>query len=88
MKCEVCQHQFCWSCLGEYYGYKHSLADNGAVCGQRKFIFYAIYAVLGIFLYIKVLLCLQQIMVYLTISGWLSDSKVESLSVIGVLLSG
>ena len=71
MKCEVCQHQFCWGCLGEYYGYKHSIVDNGAVCGQRRIAFSLLYFVLGLCIYIKVLLSLKQITDHLTSLGWL-----------------
>ena len=36
MNCYSCKHQFCWSCLGSYYGYRHTQVDNGAICGVRQ----------------------------------------------------
>lgn len=36
MNCYSCKHQFCWSCLGSYYGYRHTQVDNGAICGVRE----------------------------------------------------
>jgi hypothetical protein len=59
MKCESCKHQFCWLCLGEYYGYKHSMADNGAVCGLRPIIGLTFISICGLSVYLKLLLLID-----------------------------
>lgn len=59
MKCENCKHQFCWLCLGEYYGYKHSMADNGAVCGLRPIIGLTFISICGLSVYLKLLILLD-----------------------------
>ena len=59
MRCENCKHEFCWMCLGEYYGYKHSLADNGAVCGLRALIGSIFIVICGFSVYLKFMLCLN-----------------------------
>jgi hypothetical protein len=56
MKCESCKHEFCWLCLGHYYGYKHSDADNGAVCGQRAIAGLIMLGFCGFAIYMKLLL--------------------------------
>ena len=59
MKCESCKHEFCWLCLGEYYGYRHSMADNGAVCGLRPLIGGIFITICGLSVYLKFLFCLN-----------------------------
>lgn len=59
MYCESCKHEFCWVCLGEYYGYKHSMADNGAVCGQRPFVAGVFTLIMGLTIYIKLIAILS-----------------------------
>lgn len=60
MKCESCKHEFCWLCLGHYYGYKHSDADNGAVCGQRAIAGLVMLGFCGFAIYMKLLLSIGQ----------------------------
>lgn len=69
MKCESCKHQFCWVCLGEYYGYKHSKADNGAVCGQRPLAALGFCIVMAGSIYMKLLLCFSDILRWFGYTG-------------------
>jgi len=59
-------------CLGEYYGYKHSSADNGAVCGLRAIVGFIMLSICGLSLYVKVLLCVRNITNYLVALGFFS----------------
>jgi len=69
----MCKHQFCWRCLGEYYGYKHSVLDNGKVCGQRAFVFTVLASVVFFILWMKVMQATETIADY--VAETLGDSS-------------
>ena len=57
----MCRYEFCWICLGEYPGYRHSNYDNGAVCGQRQMVLALFYVIWGIIIFMKLM---QQIQLF------------------------
>ena len=61
MQCSMCRYEFCWTCLGEYPGYRHSEFDNGQVCGQRSLVLGLFLAVWASVIFTKVM---QQIQLF------------------------
>ena len=61
MKCESCQHEFCWLCLGHYPAYKHQDVDNGAVCGHRTLVGVSFMLICFFTVWIKVTIAMRDL---------------------------